>query len=178
MRLATAVSLLIFLPMPVVARALQGSFVTPDSPVTSAPLVTPDSPVTSAPATPAEDAAGAPDFIFKHVSDDKWKPPVEMLIEARQIYDSACEVVKREFNLPMTPRPRFIVILGTKGENKIGHDERILKLEKWNIYYFADAVDIMAVDQTMLTEARRREMAKRAVAWATAKIDVHALTDK
>jgi hypothetical protein len=95
-------------------------------------------------------------------------------VEAQKIYDSACAVVEQQLGANRTVRPQFKVVLGA-AENSVNYDRRELKLTKWDPYLFAQAV-VMLSFEDLMSPKQRAEMAKRALTWADATIDVHHLT--
>jgi hypothetical protein len=95
-------------------------------------------------------------------------------VEAQKIYDSACAVVGQELGANRIVRPQFKVVLGA-AENSINYDRRELKLTKWDPYVFAQGVVLLCFED-LLPPKQRAEMAKRAMTWADATIDVHHLT--
>ena len=92
--------------------------------------------------------------------------------EPQKIYASACAVVQREFGGTHPVMPRVILVLGAdKNETKI--DQRQIRLTKWDPGLFAQGVVILASSDLMLD--RRISLAKRALTWADATVDVKEL---
>jgi hypothetical protein len=71
-------------------------------------------------------------------------------------------------------RPQFKVVLGG-AKNSVNYDQRELTLTKWDPYLFAQGVVMLSVEDLM-SPKQRAELARRAVSWADATIDVHHLT--
>lgn len=94
--------------------------------------------------------------------------------EAQKIYDSACAVVEQELGGNRTVRPQFKLVLGA-AKNSVNYDQRELTLTKWDPYLFAQGVILLSFEDLM-SPKKSGEMAKRALAWADATIDVHHLT--
>lgn len=94
--------------------------------------------------------------------------------EAQKIYDSACAVVQQEFGGNRSIRPQFKLVLGA-ATNSVNFDQRELRLTKWDPYLFAQGVVMLSVEDLMSPQ-HRSEMAKRAVTWADATIDVRHVT--
>lgn len=94
--------------------------------------------------------------------------------EAQKIYDSACAVVEQELGANRIARPQFKVVLGA-AKNSLDYDQRELNLTKWDPYLFAQGVVLLSYAD-LLSPKQRAEMAKRALTWADATIDVHHLT--
>ena len=94
----------------------------------------------------------------------KW--PAE---EAQKIYRSACSVVQREFGATHSVAPPVTLVLGAD-RNEVGLDQREIRLTKWNRNAFAQGVVMLAFDDLMLD--RSVAMAKRAVTWADATVEV------
>jgi hypothetical protein len=95
-------------------------------------------------------------------------------VEAQKIYDSACAVVEQQLGGNRSVRPQFTVVLGA-AENSVNYDQHELKLTKWDPYLFAQGV-VMLSFEDLMSPKQRAEMAKRALTWADATIDVHHLT--
>jgi hypothetical protein len=102
-------------------------------------------------------------------SKGKQKLPVA---EAQKIYASACAVVQREFGAIRPVMPRVTLVLGAD-KNQVGFDERQIRLTKWDRGAFAQAVVILASSDIVLD--RRLSLAKRALTWADATVDVKQL---
>jgi hypothetical protein len=102
-------------------------------------------------------------------SKDKQKLPVT---EAQKIYASACAVVQREFGAIRPVMPRVTLVIGAT-KNQVGFDERQIRLIKWDPVAFAQGVVILASSDVM--SDRRLSLAKRALTWADATVDVKQL---
>jgi hypothetical protein len=94
--------------------------------------------------------------------------------EAQKIYNSVCAVVEQELGGNRAVRPQFKVVLGG-AKNSVNYDQRELTLTKWDPYLFAQGVVMLSVEDLM-SPKQRAELARRAVTWADATIDVHHLT--
>ncbi len=95
----------------------------------------------------------------------KWPPQ-----EVDKIYFSVCSAVQREFGGDRTVSPRLALVLGAD-KNAVDFDNKKIVLIKWNRELFAQAVVLLAFEDLM-TEQRRRTIARRALNWAGATIDV------
>ena len=102
-------------------------------------------------------------------SKGKQKLPVA---EAQKIYTSACSVVQREFGATRPVMPRVTLVLGADN-NQVGFDEHQIRLTKWDRGAFAQAVVILAFSDIVMD--RRWSLAKRALNWADATVDVKQL---
>jgi hypothetical protein len=102
-------------------------------------------------------------------SKGKQKLPVA---EAQKIYASACEVVQREFGAIRPVMPRVTLVLGAD-KNQVGFDDHRIRLTKWDPGAFAQGVVVLASSDVMLD--RRLSLAKRALTWADATVDVKQL---
>lgn len=89
--------------------------------------------------------------------------------EAQKIYRSACSVVQREFGATHTVAPPLTLVLGAE-RNEVAFDQREIRLTKWEPNRFAQGVVMLAFEDVMLD--RRMAMAKRALIWADATIEV------
>ena len=97
----------------------------------------------------------------------KHKWPAE---EVDKIYLSACVAVQREFGGDRTVRPRVALVLGSD-KNAVNFDAREVVLVKWDRDLFAQGVVILAFEDLMTAE-RRTKIAKRALNWAGATLEV------
>ena len=100
---------------------------------------------------------------------DKQKWPTE---EADKLYLSACSAVQREFGGSRSIRPQITLVLGADRDEAI-FDSREIRLIKWNPYLFAQGVVVFAFEDLMPPEDRL-EVARRAVSWAAATIEIKA----
>jgi hypothetical protein len=90
--------------------------------------------------------------------------------EAQKIYLSACSVVQREFGGHPPIAPRVTLVLGA-GKNGVRFQEQEIRLTKWDRYLFAQGVVMLAFEDLMPLQ-QRMTMAKSAVTWADATVDV------
>jgi len=90
--------------------------------------------------------------------------------EAEKIYLSACSAVQQEFGSNRGVRPRVTVVLGAD-QNRVMFDEREIWLTKWDRHLFAQGVVVFAFEDLMPVE-QRLTLAKRAVNWADATVEV------
>jgi len=97
----------------------------------------------------------------------KQKWPAE---EVDKIYLSTCSAVQKEFGGDHALGPRLVLVLGSD-RNAVNFDKKEVMLIKWNRELFAQAVVVLAFENLM-TEQRRRTIARRALNWADATIDV------
>jgi len=100
---------------------------------------------------------------------DKQKWPTD---EADKLYLSACSAVQREFGGSRSIRPQITLVLGADRDEAI-FDSREIRLIKWNPYLFAQGVVVFAFEDLMPPEDRL-EVARRAVSWAAATIEIKA----
>jgi hypothetical protein len=100
---------------------------------------------------------------------DKQKWPTD---EADKLYLSACFAVQREFGGSRSIRPQITLVLGADKDEAI-FDSREIRLIKWNPYLFAQGVVVFAFEDLMPPEDRL-EVARRAVSWAAATIEIKA----
>jgi hypothetical protein len=97
----------------------------------------------------------------------KQKGPIP---EAQKIYRSACSVVQREFGATHAVAPAVTLVLGAD-RNELAFDQREIRLTKWNPYLLAQGVVMLAFENLMSSD-EKMAMAKRAVAWADATVEV------
>jgi hypothetical protein len=102
------------------------------------------------------------------VSDKgKHKWPAE---EVDKIYLSACAAVQREFGGDRTVRPRVALVLGSD-KNGVNPSAGEVVLVKWDRGLFAQGVVVLAF-QDLMTVDRRLRIAKRALNWTDATVEV------
>ena len=89
--------------------------------------------------------------------------------EAQKIYRSARSVVQRELGATHSVAPLLTLVLGAD-RNEVAIDQREIRLTKWDRNAFAQGVVMLAFEEVMLD--RRMAMAKRALIWADATIEV------
>ena len=92
--------------------------------------------------------------------------------EVDKIYLSACTAVQREFGGDRTVRPRVALVLGSD-KNAVNFDTVEVVLTKWDRDLFAQGVVILAFEELM-TADRRVRIAKRALNWTDATVEVAA----
>lgn len=90
--------------------------------------------------------------------------------EAQKIYRSACSVVQREFGASHAVAPPVTLLLGAD-RNEVGFDQREIRLTKWNPYLLAQGVVMLAFEDLMSSD-EKISLAKRAVTWADATVEV------
>jgi hypothetical protein len=90
--------------------------------------------------------------------------------EAGKIYLSACSAVQREFGSNRAVRPQVTVVLGAE-KDAVLFDEREIRLTKWDRHLFAQGVVMFAFEDLMPVE-QRLTLAKRAVNWADATVEI------
>ena len=93
--------------------------------------------------------------------------------EAQKIYVSACSAVQREFGGNRPVAPRVTLVLGAS-KNEVSFQGQEIKLTKWDSYAFAQGVVWLAFVDLMPSQ-QRLAMAKRAVNWVDATVDVEQL---
>ena len=89
--------------------------------------------------------------------------------EAMKIYRSACSVVQREVGATRPVAPPVTLVLGAD-KNEVGPGQREIRLTRWDRDAFAQGVVMVAFEEVVLD--RRDAMAKRAVNWADATVEV------
>ena len=91
--------------------------------------------------------------------------------EAQKIYRSACSVVQRELGASHSVAPLLTLVLGADRNEVVSvSGQREIRLRKWDPNSFAQGVVMLAFEDVMLD--RRMTMAKRALIWADATIEV------
>jgi len=90
--------------------------------------------------------------------------------EVDKIYLSACAAVQREFGGDHAVRPRVALVLGSD-KNAVNFKAREVALVKWDRDLFAQGVVLLAFEDLMTVE-RRLRIAKRAVNWTDATVEV------
>lgn len=108
-------------------------------------------------------------FVVRHVNKPDFALPAAEMREAEKLYQSACTVVQHNFHASGELRPRFTVLLGAEREEIHGNSE--LWLKEWSPALFTQGVVVLAFDQ-VLTHDLKRQLAKRAVEYATTMVDV------
>jgi hypothetical protein len=93
--------------------------------------------------------------------------------EAQEIYLSACATVQQEFGPNHTVSPKVTLVLGAEKDGVFWETGEI-RLRKWDRYLFAQGVVILGFRDLMPIE-QKLTMAKRAVSWADATINVQQL---
>lgn len=93
--------------------------------------------------------------------------------EAQKIYLSASSVVQREFGGNRSVAPTVTLVLGAD-KNEVSFPDREIRLKKWDRYGFAQGVVWLAFVDLMPSQ-QRLTIAKRAVSWADATVDVEQL---
>jgi hypothetical protein len=92
--------------------------------------------------------------------------------ETQKIYLAACSVVQREFGGSGSVTPAMTLVLGGD-KNEVAFDKREIRLTKWDRYLIAQGVVMLAFADLMME--RRTAMARRAVTWMDATVDVEQL---
>ncbi len=92
--------------------------------------------------------------------------------EAQKIYLSACSVVQRELGANRSVMRSVTLVLGNE-KNEVGLDKQEVRLTTWDPYLFAQGVVMWVFDDLMME--RRTAMAKRALTWIDAAVDVEQL---
>jgi len=93
--------------------------------------------------------------------------------EAQKIYLSACSVVQQEFGNSRPVAPRVTLVLGAS-KNEVLFQGQEVRLTKWDPYGFAQGVVWLAFVDLMPSQ-QRLAIAKRAVDWVDATVDVEHL---
>lgn len=89
--------------------------------------------------------------------------------DARRIYSSACEAVRREFGTSQMPSPKVTLVLDAD-KDELRWDKAEIRLKRWNRYLFAQGVVLLSFDELMTSE-RKMMLVRRAVNWAEATVD-------
>jgi hypothetical protein len=93
--------------------------------------------------------------------------------EAQKIYFSACSAVQRDFGSNRSVAPTATLVLGAD-KNEVWFQGHEIRLTKWDRYVFAEGVVWLAfVD--LMTSQQRLAIAKQAVNWVDATVDVEQL---
>lgn len=95
-------------------------------------------------------------------------------VEINKIYFSACNSVRREFGNSNAVRPVITLVLGAD-KDAVDFDRHAVLLTRWDRDLFAQGVVILAFED-LLTPQRRVIVAKRALNWADATVDVRERT--
>ncbi len=102
----------------------------------------------------------------------KTKSP-QLVGEAQEIYLAACATVQQEFGRTHPLRTKVSLVLGAEKDG-VFTEKGEVRLRKWNRYLFAEGVVILAFDDLMPSK-EKLTMAKRAVSWADATINIQQL---
>jgi hypothetical protein len=89
--------------------------------------------------------------------------------DAQKIYASACTIIRRQVGATHQPNPRILLVLGAEKDEALWQ-KREIRLKKWNPFLFAQGTVLFAFDDVIA--GQKLEMAKRAVAWSQATIDI------
>jgi hypothetical protein len=89
--------------------------------------------------------------------------------EAQKTYRSACAVVQREFSANPSVAPPVTLVLGAD-KNDVEFGQQEIRLKKWDRNAFAQGVVRVAFGDLM--HDRSAAMARRAVTWADATLEV------
>jgi hypothetical protein len=90
--------------------------------------------------------------------------------EANKIYFLACSAVQREFGGNRAIRPQVTIVLGADKDGVL-FGEREIRLTKWDRHLFAQGVVMFAFEDLLPIE-QRLILAKRAVNWADATVEI------
>ena len=93
--------------------------------------------------------------------------------EAEKIYNSSCAAVKQDFGDSKAMCPNVVLILGAEQDGVDLIRGRVL-LTKWDRGLFAEGV-VMLTFQKLLPVDRTLTLAKRALHWADATIEISQL---
>ncbi len=97
----------------------------------------------------------------------------EVREQAEKIYAAACSTVQREFGSTHSLSPKVVLVLGAQKDGVRWEEGEIL-LRKWDPYMFAQGVVVLAYRDLMPLQVRAT-MARRAVSWAGATVNVRQL---
>jgi len=90
--------------------------------------------------------------------------------EAEKIYNSSCAAVKQDFGESKAMCPSVVLILGADQDGvDLVHGQVFLM--KWNRGLFAEGV-VMLTFQKLMSVDRTLTLAKRALSWADATVEV------
>lgn len=89
--------------------------------------------------------------------------------DAQKIYASACAVIRRQVGATHQPNPEILLVLGADKDEALWQTRQI-RLKKWDPFLFAQGAVLFALDEAMVD--RKLEMARQAVTWSQATIDV------
>ena len=90
--------------------------------------------------------------------------------EVDKIYLSTCSAVQKEFGGNHTVGPQIVLVLGAD-KDAVDFDKKEVLLKKWDRELFAQGVVVLAFEDLM-TEQERMAIARRALNWTNATIDV------
>ena len=113
-------------------------------------------------------------FTVRHAKKPGFALSAAQMRQAEKLYQSACAVVQRDFRGAGELHPRFTLVVGAERNAVYGRNEVWLK--EWNPAIFTEGVIVLAFDQ-VLTGAMTTQMARRALQYANAAIDVNDLKD-
>jgi hypothetical protein len=111
-------------------------------------------------------------FVVRHVTKPGASLTPAQMHDAEKLYQNTCAVVQRDFHRSSELHPRFTVVLGAERNEVHGNTE--IWLTKWNPAMFAEGVVVMAFQQVLTTDVIK-QLAKRAVQYSDAMIDVSEL---
>jgi hypothetical protein len=114
-------------------------------------------------------------FVARYVTKSGSSLTPAQMHEAEKIYQNTCAVVQRDFHSSIELHPRFTVILGAQRNEVHGNTE--IWLTKWNSAMFAEGVVVVAFHQ-VLTNDVIKQLARRAVAYSDATVDVAELKQR
>ena len=94
--------------------------------------------------------------------------------EVNKVYLSSCAAVQREFGSDTLVRPKITLVLGAN-TNTLNFDNGTISLAQWDPGLFAQGAVMLAFEGLMPPE-RRMVIARRAVTWAHATVDLAQLS--
>lgn len=94
--------------------------------------------------------------------------------EADKLYLAACAAVQKEFKSTRPIRPQITLVLGAE-TNVARLETREIRLTRWNSYMFTQGVVVFAFEDLM-SPKDRMVMARRAINWADASVDVDVIS--
>jgi hypothetical protein len=118
-------------------------------------------------------------FSVRHAKHTKFSLKPAQMRQAESLYQSACTVVRRDFNKGMEElHPRFTVVIGADRNEVRGmfHGIQIsgkaeIWMKKWNPMIFAQGVVVLAFDQ-ILTPDVIAQLGSRVIHLSNAEVNV------
>ena len=125
--------------------------------------------------TCAAQASSEGSFVVRYNKKPHFSFTSAQMHEAETLYRNTCAIVQRDFRSSSELHPRFVVVLGTEQDELYAvHGKTEIRLRNWNPSRFTQGVVILAFRE-MLTADAIQQLAKRAVQYSNATVDVTVL---